>query len=431
MFAKTSALWSCVLLGTWSLGCGPSDEGLYPDIGGQAFIEGHGLRKIWGIEGETVDRRLAVSYGIPRLGAQPNGGDIDLFQAFVSVDGILGTDSTMSRLSINTASGVATAKPIGAPDEDFNSRVFTLGDGTDYIPGTTNLTWKGANGETQGEASWLPTPSSPFVQQGPSRVYDNQQDFQAGPGFVVTRVIDNTQGWWQRSFAGHLVAAGVEREVFYRFPEVYFGAGTIFPPGEIRKAAMEVTPDGEILYFSFTAEALSVHSIVGGSPNPAAFVNGTLELKASLPSAALAAKQQPDIFLKFTTNRTLDGTKIIGWLEEELNLRYINTTFIYDIASRQLTFNLDRLDSAYRPSAIDENGDLYFQSQSETGRFQITKITAGGINVFRTDFADEKHVTGAGIIIRGSRIFVIIGGKEIDPINSGVGRPYVLLTEAN
>jgi hypothetical protein len=422
----------CWLLGIcWLAGCGPSEVGLYPDIGSKAFIEGQGLRKIWGVEGEAVDRRLAISYGIAKLGAQPSGGDIDVLLAFGSVDGILGTDNSLSRHNIVTETGEATVKPIGAPDVDPSPRVFVLGEGTEYIPGSTNLTWKSSSGETQGEASWLPTPSSPFVKQGPSRVYDNQQDFQAGPGFVVTRLIDNTHGRWERSLSGHLVASGVEREVYYRFPDVFFDATNFFPPAEIRKAAMDVTPDGEILYFSFTAEAIQVHSIVGGSANPAAFVNGTLQLKASLPSTALAAKKYPDIFLTFTTARSLDGSKIIGWLLEDEIIRF-NTTFVYDIATRQITIKLDRVMTAGRPSAIDEDGNLYLPSADpETGRFQITKVTASGTSVLRKNFVNEQHATGADIVIRGNRIFVIIGGKEIDSANAGIGRPYVLLTEVD
>jgi hypothetical protein len=103
-------------------------------------------------------------------------------------------------------------------------------------------------------------------------------------------------------------------------------------------------------------------------------------------STALAAKKDPDIFLDFTTNRSLDGKKFVGWsVEEDMN-QYVNTTFTYDIASHQITINLDRSMSAGRPTAIDEDDNLYLQSSNTVGRLQIMKNTASGSEVFRTNF---------------------------------------------
>jgi hypothetical protein len=332
-------------------------------IGSDFFIEGKGMRKIWGMKSES---KGLGGFNLSELTYSPEGYIHTFFSYGVSGVNGAPADYKVYRKKINITTGdtVATA---GIPSSVPKEWMGTLQLGClEYrlVPYTDKFVYL-KNGNIVGDPNWQ---SVPFAS-GFEKVYDTKQlaCFSSYSYIINPKLIVQ-----------------------------YYSGGIAFPmedkplPVEALCASVELTKNGDPLVFTaLKSDSLQVYNYT------------TNTLLASIPMPLFLQylpsnypwNYKPDATI--ITKRSQDGTKIICYISHNANYFTLGqgrifSTFVYDIASKTITPKLQNVHlgpGSYVSNAqdTDDDGNLYYCIIEN--KVSIKKITpTGGDVIFRTDF---------------------------------------------
>lgn len=325
------------------------------DIEGyEFFTPGKGLKSVWNGQ-SPINGFQAFNVGHLSLSAD----------GYINVLYTLGND--LGRKKINVQSGTAedgaipntTISPASFVEEDGN---FTL------IPNTNFLAYIGLS-SLYGEAPWMPINNAEIYL--PPKIYENSQ-------FVSSYYLD---------FNDNIYAS-------------YYSNGTSLEDNKIISGpnfchSADLTTGGTPLIFTAGYNSLQVHDF------------STNTLLASIPINIYSAYSSfAPQYTIMKTRRSLDGTKIIGMIQENFH-NPVFTAFIYDIANKSLEIKFDAISrvGSYLTSALDfdEEGNIYYPTASDIN-YEIRKISPTGDNVFlegflKTGYIKKLRCAGSKLIV--------------------------------
>jgi hypothetical protein len=327
------------------------EEPIVPS-GFEFFVPNKGMKMIWSEKSSTVGLE---SYNVGHFSLSSDG-HINTLYTFVNFAGTSGnlTQSNLARKKINLQTGVATdgIKPptaTYAPSFEEEDGNFTLINNTNYLAYYDTYTLKG-------DAPWLPIQNVDIAY--PIKVYENAQILSS----------------YYLSFNNTINASYMNNGTFITEAKVFNGPNYCH--------SLDQTAAGTVLLFMAGYNSLQVYDF------------STNTLLASVPVNIYNAYSSfAPQYTIMKTRRSLDGTKIIGMIQEKFQAP-VHTGFIYDIASNSFDIKFDAIArvGGYHTSAVDfdENANIYYPAV--INNYQIRKISPSGDNIFLQDFITVGYI---------------------------------------
>ena len=378
-------------------------------LGSDFFVEGKGLRKVWGMLSPTVG---IGGFGLTQFTYTPDGFIHTVFTS--GKPGINGAPAEYvgHRKKINLSSG-DTLATTGIPS--FISREYLgasqsgcLGYG--LVPYTDKFVYqKGA--AIEGDPNWQ---SLPFASTF-AKIYDTRQAVCYSTYVSIDPYIN----------------------------VAYFTNNTTSPntPKAIGKqtlcASVELTPNGDPLAFvAQKTDSLQVYN----------FKTNTLLASISLPlflqyiPANYPSNHRPTANL--ITKRSQDGTKVIGIVYHAANYlkngnARVLSTFVYDIATN--TFKI-KVQNAFIETGFyvtttedfDDKSNFYYMPPLATGgKLTINKITpTGGDVAYKTDFIKNGGGTVIAVKSAMNKVFVVCSTVDNNTYTNDRGKGTILIMVA-
>jgi hypothetical protein len=353
-----------LFLGVLINSCSEDEAGVISDF--KFFNPDKGLKLVWAEKSESVGLQ---SYNVGHLSLSADGY-INTLYTFAGFAGTTGTQTQykLVRKKINLQTGVAEDGNI--PNISISAASFEEEDGNFTLINNTNYLAYYNNLSLLGEAPWLPVAGVDIAY--PIKVYEN------------TQILNS----YYLSFNNNIYAS-------------YMKNGTYVTENKVIAApnychALDQTLDGTALLFIAGYNSLKVYDF------------GTNTLLASIPiniyNGYSAFAPQYTIM---KTRRSLDGTKIIGMIQENFHAP-VHTGFIYDIASKSLSIKFDAIArvGGYHTITVDfdESANIYYPTVINT--YQIRKISPVGDKVFLDDFITDAYIKK--IRCAGSKLLVAL-----------------------
>jgi hypothetical protein len=356
-------------------------------IGSDFFVEGKGLRKIWGMESKESG---LGAFSITHITATPDNKLHTVFSYYNSNTNL----NTKYRKLIDIATGDTSA--IGAPPPvDISG--YQEDNGTILmIPYTQQLGYEATpEGTVKGEASWMPVSN---VGGFGRKIYKNNQ--------IVSSYTYMSNSAVSIQTFGKVHTATMDTNISF------------VPPDQIYAASLDLTEAGQPLLFAAQQDKIQVYDFV----TKASITSIPLTLFSSIYNYYISNNN-----VVVNTKRSQDNSKIIGLILDPIVQKV--TTFVYNIATKTLEIKVNNT-SFTKPTTIatttfDEDGNIYYLPNQTTNTIQINKISPSGDAMFRTGFL--KSGTVLAIKSVGTRLFVALG-KDDNTIVSET-KSKLLITE--
>jgi hypothetical protein len=332
--------------------CSKEEEKVVSDF--KFFVPNKGVKIVWAEKSSTVGLE---TYNVGHLALSADG-HINTLYTFTGFAGTTGTQtqSNIVRKKINVKTGVAEDGTI--PNIKITSASFVEEDGNFTLINNTNYLAYYDNFKLFGEAPWLPVWGVDIAY--PIKVYENGQ------------VLNS----YYFKFDNSIYASYITNGVYATEHKVIKGPNYCH--------ALDQTLEGTALVFTAGYNSLSVHDF------------GTNTLLASSPINLYNAYSSfAPQYTIMKTRRSLDGTKIIGMIQENFHAP-VHTGFVYDIASKSLDIKFDAVArlGGYHTSAVDfdESANIYYPAILNDYDYQIRKIAPAGDKVFLEGFINIGHI---------------------------------------
>ncbi len=418
---KRIFLASVIIVFSVTSGCDKKDK-IAPttSIGTDFFIEGKGVRKIWG---SKTSRDGSGAFYLAHLTYTPDDILHTIFEyAGNTPGGPVYRTFYRKKININTGDTIATK---GIPLTNISSTIAEDNGTRVLVPYTDILTWIEGTTAMQsinGEYSWLPISGFQGGNFGgysnfcKAKVYSTQQI--AATGLQIHR-INNLPYIWGRIYSNGNFISG----------QKVLGKETIC-------ASIELSPAGVPL--TFVVQKTDSLQVFNFATNTLIASIKTPLFKQYIPS------NYPSTYIptaNIITKRSHDGTKIIGLINHVGN--YIaNTTgvgsaystFIFDIASNTFTLKVQNAfidQNEYTANCLDfdTDGNIYYINTPFNKNGQINKISPSGITVYRSDF----YTNSSKIICMKSvldKLFVVLNKSNQNPksVDDDPKRGAILIT---
>jgi hypothetical protein len=363
-------------------------------IGSDFFVEGKGLRKIWGIESPVTG---LGSFAIANLTATPEGKIHTVF-AYTrgGVNGGL-NDNFKYRKLVDATTGDTMQMPAG-PDvgisgyEQENGAIMLL-------PYTQLLAYNDPNQTGLiGEASWLPVKNIGSYNR---KIYKNNQTLSYN---TYNNVFTN------------------KMETYCTIKTASIDSSFSFMPNSaIIGASLDINESGTPFMFVATDSKIEVID---------PFTN---TVKTSVSSSLFNPTynyNQTYNGINMISKRSEDNSKIIGMIVDETHKTI--STFIYTIASNTIELKLNKALNPvlyilnFATTSLDENGNVYYVSNNN--RTQINKITPSGDAIYKTGF-----LKGNGVMLClksvGAKLFAAVGTNGNNQFTDTRGKGNLLICE--
>jgi len=350
------------------------------------FIEGKGLKKIWGMKSE---RRGLGSFHNGHLTYSPDGFVHMLFAyGLGSVNGAAG-ETFLYRKKISLNSGVATDGTFPSSAMTFSS--FTEENGSCFlIPYTDKFAYRSSD-IIFGEPTWLP--KSGFSYYVP-KIYENQQ-------IAMSYFLDFNQKTYASYFTNGIHTASEK---------------IIMAPNFC--SSLELSTAGLPLLFTAGNPTLQVHDFANDTQLSSMSINLFQNYTSFPPQEA-----------KLRTKRSADGTKIIGLIIDNDHRILSYTTFIYDIAAHTFTKKIDdyilKNTSLIVNVDMDEQGNIFYPT-TQGASYQIKKVTPAGETVVSSDFMTTGYIINVKCI--DGKVFVVLSENGNSTYSDDRGKGTILLT---
>lgn len=357
--------------------------------GFEFFIPNKGLEKIWS---EKSNNAGLISYNVGHLSLSSDGHINTLydFAAFAGTTGIQ-TEHSVERKKINMQTGVAVDGNI--PNITFSSASFIEEDGNFILIPNTNYLAYLQGTVFSGEAPWLPV--SNVGDYYPSKIYENSQ-----------------------------IAYSYYTDFNNKINANYYSNGTSIIDSKVISGpnfchSADLTIDGVPLIFKAGYSSLQVHD----------FSTNTLLASAPINIYNAYSSFEPQYTI-MKTRRSLDGTKIIGMIQENFH-QPVFTSFVYNIANKTLEIKFDAISrvGGYHTSALDfdDEGNIYYPTVIDN--YQIRKISSTGDNIFLQDFLIDAHIKK--IRCAGNKLIVALSQDGNGFFTDDRGKGKLIIATAN
>lgn len=340
-------------------------------IGSDFFIEGNGMRKVWGMQSERVG---LGGFGINKITITSDGF---IHTAFTYANaGINGSPAeyVAYRKKINIATG-DTIATIGIPaqvnktyigQQQFGCLVF------DLVPYTDKIVY--LNGQlVNGDPNWQPM----LFSDGFAKIYETRQ----AACFSYSNVV-----------APALSASYFSNGIKSSIPARYINPATV-------SASVEMSTNGDPLAFL----ALKTDSLlVMDFKTNTILARISMDLFSQYIPSNYPYNHMPDS--RLYTKRSADGTKIIGTVFHAANYfpqgsGRMFSTFVYDIATKILTLKVQNsfLNTGFyltETEDVDDNGNYFYKVQEANPtidtKITINKVTPTESTIYKTGFLNNS-----------------------------------------
>lgn len=338
-------------------------------IGSDFFIEGKGMRKIWGIQSERVG---LGGFGINKITTTSDGYIHTVFTYGNANPNGAPTSYVAYRRKINIATGDTVATN-GIPKQIDITYLGQQQSGCltfEIVPYTDKIVYYSGS-QVYGNPNWQPM----AFDEGFAKIYETSQAIcygfsnVAAPALYANFFSDGIKSM----FEGYVNPAAVS-------------------------ASIELSENGDLLAFiALKTDSLLVmdykaNTILASVP---------MNLFSQYVPANFPWNYMPDS--RLITKRSEDGTKIIGTVFHSANYfpqgsGRMFSTFVYDIASKSISMKVQNsyLNTGFyltETEDVDDNGNYFYKAQDANPnadtKITINKVTPTGSSIYKTGFLNN------------------------------------------
>ncbi len=340
-------------------------------IGSDFFIDGKGMRKIWGIQSE---RSGLGAFGINKMTITPDWHVHTVFTYANSNPNGAPADYVAYRRKINIATGDTVATN-GIPKQVDITYIGQQQSGCltfEIVPYTDKLVYYSGS-QVYGNPNWQPM----MFNQGFAKIYDSRQ----AACFSYFNVVAPA---FSASFYSNAIASSVSSR--------YINPAAV-------SASAEITPSGDLISFiALKTDSLLVMDFKSNT----ILASVPMTLFSQYIPANYPWNYMPDS--RLITKRSEDGAKIVGTVFHTANYfpqgsGRMFSTFVYDIASKMLSLKVENsyLNTGFYLTTtedVDDNGNYFYKAEvanpTKDTKVTINKITPAGISIYKTGFLNNS-----------------------------------------